>query len=522
MKLLVSVVDADEARAAAAAGADIVDVKNPAEGSLGAPSPAVIAAVARGRARRAAGQRRDRRHAQSARHGGARRPGRGAQRRDVREGRAVGRLDRGRGGRAAARGPRRRVPGAIVVAAAYADARRVPHAPLAPELLPRVARAAGVGVCLLDTAVKDGRGLLDWLVARRARRRWWPRRTPRACRWRWPAPCAPRTCRWCAPPAPTSPASARPPAATARARDRSTRRASAPCAAAPATPLRAASMSPATWSRWATLRALCSRVAAGTASPQTVGGLLGPLQQVVEDLRGGLGLDQAAQAEADVPALVALDALDPLAHAGQGAVGQVVEQRVLPGVEDDPLEQHVVEADALARARCGPPRARRPSPAAAPRRARAARAGRGPGPRRAARPASAPGSPSTSSPMRSKSSAWRCSSRRWRKKTQAIRLSWEASVAARAASANGVRCSATASSATQKPASSVSQPVAALGRELGPRAGVRGEVDGPGFHCRRATIREKKFGQKLRFASTKSSPPRRCVPELRVGQDRDA
>ena len=56
------------------------------------------------------------------------------------------------------------VPGAVVVAAAYADARRVAHAPLAPELLPRVARAAGVGCCLLDTAVKDGRGLLDWLA----------------------------------------------------------------------------------------------------------------------------------------------------------------------------------------------------------------------------------------------------------------------------------------------------------------------------------------------------------------------
>jgi uncharacterized protein (UPF0264 family) len=26
-----------------------------------------------------------------------------------------------------------------------------------------VAHAAGVGICLLDTAVKDGRGLLDWL-----------------------------------------------------------------------------------------------------------------------------------------------------------------------------------------------------------------------------------------------------------------------------------------------------------------------------------------------------------------------
>ena len=53
--------------------------------------------------------------------------------------------------------------GAVVVAAGYADARRVAHAPLAPRLLPGVARAAGVGMCLLDTAVKDGRGLLDWL-----------------------------------------------------------------------------------------------------------------------------------------------------------------------------------------------------------------------------------------------------------------------------------------------------------------------------------------------------------------------
>ena len=45
MKLLVSVVDAAEARLAAAGGVDVVDVKNPAEGSLGAPAPGVIAAV---------------------------------------------------------------------------------------------------------------------------------------------------------------------------------------------------------------------------------------------------------------------------------------------------------------------------------------------------------------------------------------------------------------------------------------------------------------------------------------------
>ena len=45
MKLLVSVIDAAEARLALAGGVDIVDVKNPAEGSLGAPAPGVIAQV---------------------------------------------------------------------------------------------------------------------------------------------------------------------------------------------------------------------------------------------------------------------------------------------------------------------------------------------------------------------------------------------------------------------------------------------------------------------------------------------
>jgi uncharacterized protein (UPF0264 family) len=162
LKLLVSVVDADEARAAAAAGADIVDVKNPVEGSLGAPSPAVIAQV---RAVVAA---------------------------DVPVSAAIGDMPNLPGTAALAalgavrsgatfvkvglwgvsteseavvllRTVREGAPGALVVAGAYADARRVTHAPLAPELLPRVAHAAGVGVCLLDTAVKDGRGLLEWL-----------------------------------------------------------------------------------------------------------------------------------------------------------------------------------------------------------------------------------------------------------------------------------------------------------------------------------------------------------------------
>jgi (5-formylfuran-3-yl)methyl phosphate synthase len=165
VKLLVSVVDAVEARAAAAAGADIVDVKNPAEGSLGAPSPATIEAV---RAAVPAGV------PVSAAIGdmpnlpgtaalaalGAARSGAAFVKVGlwgvVNEAEAVALL---RAVREAIAG----VPGAEVVAGAYADARRVAPAPLAPELLPRVAAAAGVKVCLLDTAIKDGRGLLDWL-----------------------------------------------------------------------------------------------------------------------------------------------------------------------------------------------------------------------------------------------------------------------------------------------------------------------------------------------------------------------
>jgi len=163
MKLLVSVVDAGEARAAAAAGADIVDVKNPAEGSLGAPSPAVIervraavppalpVSVAIGDMPNLPGTA-----ALAAR--GAARSGASFVKVGLwgvsTEAAAVSLL----------RAVREAAAGAAVVAGAYADARRVAEAPLAPELLPRVAAAAGVGVCLLDTAVKDGRGLFDWLA----------------------------------------------------------------------------------------------------------------------------------------------------------------------------------------------------------------------------------------------------------------------------------------------------------------------------------------------------------------------
>jgi uncharacterized protein (UPF0264 family) len=162
MRLLVSVVDADEAREAAAAGADIIDVKNPAEGSLGAPSPAVIAAV------RAAVP--DELPVSAAIGDMPNLPGTAALAAfgAARSGAAYVKVGLwGASTDAAAvelvRAVRDAASGAVTVAGAYADARRVARAPLAPELLPRVARAAGAEVCLLDTAVKDGRGLLDWL-----------------------------------------------------------------------------------------------------------------------------------------------------------------------------------------------------------------------------------------------------------------------------------------------------------------------------------------------------------------------
>jgi uncharacterized protein (UPF0264 family) len=163
MKLLVSVVDAAEARLAVAGGVDVVDVKNPAEGSLGAPAPGTIAQV------------------------------RDAVPADVPLSVAIGDLPSLPGTAALAalgaarsgaafvklglwgpsttadavavlRAARDALDGdATVVAVAYADAARVPSRPLPPRQLVTAAREAGAGGCLLDTAIKDGRGLLSWL-----------------------------------------------------------------------------------------------------------------------------------------------------------------------------------------------------------------------------------------------------------------------------------------------------------------------------------------------------------------------
>ena len=164
MKLLVSVADAREARVAVQAGVDIVDVKNPAEGSLGAPAPGVIARV------------RDtvppERPVSAAIGDLPNLPGTAA----------LAALGAARSGAAyvkvglwgtsteeeavaVLRAVREALDGgATVIAAAYADADRVPSRPLPPGAVVAAARRAKAGGCLVDTAVKDGRGLFEWLT----------------------------------------------------------------------------------------------------------------------------------------------------------------------------------------------------------------------------------------------------------------------------------------------------------------------------------------------------------------------
>ncbi len=164
MQLLISVVDAAEVSAALAGGADILDVKNPAEGSLGAPAPDVIRHI------RAAAPRPQKMSvaigdmpdlpgtaalaALAAAVCGADYVKIGL-RGPQDEARAVCLV---RGVRAALAD----YPDVSLIAAAYADADRA--GTLDPCLLPRIARAGGATGCLIDTAVKDGRPVFDFLA----------------------------------------------------------------------------------------------------------------------------------------------------------------------------------------------------------------------------------------------------------------------------------------------------------------------------------------------------------------------
>jgi len=163
MRLLVSVVSAEEARRALAGGADIIDVKDPREGALGAPSPRVLSEVvaAVGGAAPvsvALGDLPALPHTAALAARGAADCGA----RFVKVGlRGVGSLDRAVAVMSAvadAVGP-----GVSVIAAAYADAGALDPPALPPAALPKVVERTGIAGALVDTFVKDGRGLYGWL-----------------------------------------------------------------------------------------------------------------------------------------------------------------------------------------------------------------------------------------------------------------------------------------------------------------------------------------------------------------------
>lgn len=163
MKLLVSVVSAAEARRAVAGGADIVDVKDPGEGALGAPTPEVLCEVVRAVGGAAPisvalGDLPDLPHTAALAARGAVACGATY----VKVGlRGVRSLDR-----AAA------VMGAVgdavgdeiaVIAVAYADGDALDPPAFPPALLPALVGRTGIAGALVDTFVKDGRGLYGWL-----------------------------------------------------------------------------------------------------------------------------------------------------------------------------------------------------------------------------------------------------------------------------------------------------------------------------------------------------------------------
>jgi (5-formylfuran-3-yl)methyl phosphate synthase len=164
VKLLVSVVSVDEARAAAGAGADIIDVKDPGEGALGAPGPrlleqivAVVAGVAPVSV--ALGDLPDLPHTAALAARGAAACGADVVKVGLRGTRELDRAVAVMTAVAEAVGP-----DTAVIAAAYADGPAASPPALDPAQLPEVVRRTGIAGALIDTLVKDGRGLYGSLA----------------------------------------------------------------------------------------------------------------------------------------------------------------------------------------------------------------------------------------------------------------------------------------------------------------------------------------------------------------------
>jgi (5-formylfuran-3-yl)methyl phosphate synthase len=179
VKLLVSVVSAAEARAALTGGADIIDVKDPREGALGAPSPRTLAEVVAavdGAApvSVALGDLPDLPHTAALAACGAAACGvdyvklglRGVRGLDravalvtaVADALGAGAAGAGKAGAGrAGAGKAGAVP--AVIAAAYADGATADPPTFDPALLPELVARTRIAGALIDTLVKDGRGL---------------------------------------------------------------------------------------------------------------------------------------------------------------------------------------------------------------------------------------------------------------------------------------------------------------------------------------------------------------------------
>ena len=164
MRLLVSVVSGEEARHAISGGADIVDVKDPREGALGAPAPGVLSDVVRivGSAAPvsvALGDLPDLPHTAALAARGAALSGAAY----VKVGlRGVRDLERAVTMMSAV-ADAVRVDGVAVVAATYADAAALDPPALSPASLPELVARTGIAGALVDTFTKDGRGLYGWV-----------------------------------------------------------------------------------------------------------------------------------------------------------------------------------------------------------------------------------------------------------------------------------------------------------------------------------------------------------------------
>jgi (5-formylfuran-3-yl)methyl phosphate synthase len=162
-RLLVSVVSAEEARRAVAGGADIVDIKDPGEGALGAPSPGVLSEVVRAVAgvvpvSVALGDLPDLPHTAALAARGAALSGAAYVKVGLRGARELDRAVAMMRAVSDAVGDR-----AAVIAAAYADAGTLDPPALSPAWLPALVERTGIAGALVDTFVKDGRGLYAWL-----------------------------------------------------------------------------------------------------------------------------------------------------------------------------------------------------------------------------------------------------------------------------------------------------------------------------------------------------------------------